>query len=118
MPDPASLDISDGERAECRGDVLAQQVAVQSDRFGAKAGPFLDPGLRVVGQRDLAVVRVGPVAVDDLGFFECQPDLDIALSLDPPSYCAGRCWCRLVFRIVKASVAGPPLTVLRLVLCP
>jgi hypothetical protein len=60
--------------------VLAQQVAVQLDRLGAQAWPLLDPGPGVLGEGDLAVVRVDPVAVADLGFLERQPDLGVGLA--------------------------------------
>jgi hypothetical protein len=32
--------------------MTTQQVAVELDRLGPKAGPFLDPDLGVIGQRD------------------------------------------------------------------
>ena len=78
-PHVCLFDFSDRLRGEVRLYVAAEQVAIQTDGLRPEVGPLLDPGRAVVGEQHLARVGIDPVAIEDLGFFANQPDLDIGL---------------------------------------
>jgi len=76
----------------------AEQVAVERDRFGPQTWPFLDLVGGVFAEKDFAAFRIDPVAIQDLGFLEREPDLGVRLGRE--GAVGG------VLGVVQAFVAG------------
>src|ERR1022692_3707625 len=62
LPDHCSGELADRHPAEVRRDVLLKQPSVKVHRARAKIRALSDPGRGVVGELDLAAIRVGPLA--------------------------------------------------------